>query len=118
MFGKVTDIAEARRRRLTPTGRALLGTWELASSLSPYGPEPPSEELLTCMLTLPPSDRAEMAEILGAKALEIEKLYSPAFAGGIPVSPSSRRGNPVMVVSSTLSTDHRVVDGADGARVL
>ena len=45
MSGDVTDIAEARKRRLTPSGRALLGMWELASFLSPYGPEPPSEGL-------------------------------------------------------------------------
>ena len=57
----VTDIGEARRRRLTPDGRALLGTMELASSLSPYGPEPRTEELLVRMLALPPSDRAELA---------------------------------------------------------
>ena len=31
--------------------------------------EPPSEELLQNMLALPPSDHAELAEILGAKAL-------------------------------------------------
>ena len=71
MSSNVTDIDEARKRRLTPTGRALLGTWELASSLSPYGSEPPIEELLGQMLALPPSDRAELAEILGAKALEV-----------------------------------------------
>ncbi len=70
-MGAVTHIGEARKRRLTPTGRALLGVWELASDLSPYGPEPPSEGLLGCMLALPPSDRAELAEILGARALEI-----------------------------------------------
>lgn len=52
----------------------LLGTLELASFLSPYGPEPPSEELLRQMLTLlPPLDRAELAEILGGKALEIKR---------------------------------------------
>ncbi len=45
---------------------------DLANDLS-YGPEPPSEELLTHMLGLPPSDRAELAEILGAKALEMDK---------------------------------------------
>ena len=72
-MGDVTDIGEAHRRRLTPTGRALLGTWELASFLSPHGPEPPSEELLTCMLALPRRDRAELAEILGAKALKTWK---------------------------------------------
>jgi hypothetical protein len=69
----VTDIGEARRRRLTPTGRPLLGAWELASDLSPYGPEPPSEELLGQMLVLPPSDRAELAEILGRKALGVRR---------------------------------------------
>ena len=73
MTANVTDIGEARKRRLTPAGRALLGTWEFASFLSPYGPEPPSEELLGCMLALPPSDRAELAEILGEKALKIGK---------------------------------------------
>ena len=73
MDGIVTGICEARKRRLTPTGRALLGILELASFLSPYGPEPPSEELLAQMLALPPSDRAELAEILGAKVLEIVK---------------------------------------------
>ncbi len=51
----------------------MLGTWELASLLSTYGPEPPSEEFLERMLALPPADRAELAEILGAKALEMEK---------------------------------------------
>ena len=71
MSSNVIDIAEARRRRLTPTGRALLAHLELASYLSPYGPEPPSEELLGCMLALPPSDCAELAEILGAMALEL-----------------------------------------------
>ena len=70
-MGDVTDIGEARRTRLTPTGRALLGTWELASFLFPHGSEPPSEELLGCMLALPPSDRAEIAEILGAKVREL-----------------------------------------------
>lgn len=70
MSGTVTEIAEARRRRITPAGRALLGERELASSLSPYGPEPPSEELLQLMLTLPPSDRAELAKLLGVKAME------------------------------------------------
>ena len=73
MTGKVTDIGEARRRRLTPNGRTLLGTLELASFLSSYGPEPPSEELLTYMLALPRSDRVELAEITGAMALEIGK---------------------------------------------
>ena len=73
MSSSVTDIAEARRRRLTPAGRALLGMWELASFLSPYGPEPPSQELLEQTLALPPSDRTELAEILGAKALEMRK---------------------------------------------
>ncbi len=76
MSGTITDIGEARRRRLTPTGRALLGTWELASFLSPIGPEPPSEELLEQMLALPPSDRAELAEIFGARVLEIGN-YGP-----------------------------------------
>ena len=70
MGGNVTGIVEARRRRLTPTGRALLGMWELASFLSPYGPEPLSEELLAQMLALPPSDRAELAETLGSTAQE------------------------------------------------
>ena len=56
-----------------PTGRMLLAHMELASFLSSYGPEPPSEELLREILALPPSDRAELAEILGARALEIEK---------------------------------------------
>ena len=46
---------------------------ELASDLSPYGPEPPSEELLSLMLALPPSDRAGLAEILGAKALKASR---------------------------------------------
>ena len=73
LSGNVTNIGEARRRRLTPTGRTLLGTWELASFLSPYGPEPPSEELLQLMLALPPSDRRELAEIMGTKVLEIGK---------------------------------------------
>lgn len=73
LSGTVTDIGEARKRRLTPTGRVLLGTLELASYLSPYGPEPPSEELLGAMLALPPSDRAELAELLGAKALEMTR---------------------------------------------
>jgi hypothetical protein len=73
LSGNVTDIAEARRRRLTPTGRALLGERELASSLSPYGSEPPSQELLKQMLALPRSDRAELAEILGTKALEVAR---------------------------------------------
>lgn len=72
-MGNATDIAEARRRRLTPAGRAPLGMWELASALSPYGAEAPSEELLQLMLALPPSDRAELAEILGAKALEMAR---------------------------------------------
>lgn len=44
---------------------------ELANDLSSYGPEPPSEELLGCMLALPLSDRAELSEVLGAKALEL-----------------------------------------------
>ena len=74
-------MLEARKRRLTPTGRALLGTWELASDLSPYGPEPPSEELLTCMLALPPSDQHELAEILGAKALVVHKQFGSAGGG-------------------------------------
>ncbi len=56
----VTDITEARRRRLTPTGRALLGMWEFAGHFSPHGPEAPSEELLEQMLALPPPDRAEL----------------------------------------------------------
>ncbi len=73
MSSNVADITEARRRRLTPTGRVLLGTLELASFLSPYSPEPPSEELLEQMLALPPSDRMQLAEIVGAKALEIGK---------------------------------------------
>ena len=73
MRSTIADIAEARRRRLTPSGRLLLAHTELASDLSPYGPEPPSEELLRQMLALPPSDRAEIAEILGAKALEAER---------------------------------------------
>ncbi|MDP9456888.1 MAG: hypothetical protein M3Q60_14175 [Actinomycetota bacterium] len=46
---------------------------ELASFLSPFGPEPPSEELLEQMLALPPSDRAALAEILGGKALKVGK---------------------------------------------
>ena len=46
---------------------------ELANDLSPYGPEPPSEELLSLMLALPPSDRAELDEILGAKALKASR---------------------------------------------
>ncbi len=37
-----------------------------------YGPEPPSEELLKQMLALPPSDRTELAEIMGAKASEMK----------------------------------------------
>ena len=73
MSGNVTHIAEARRRRLTPTGRALLAHLELASDLSPYGPEPPSEELLGCMLALPPLDRRELAGIIGTKALEVAR---------------------------------------------
>ena len=51
----------------------LLAHLELASYLSPYGPEPPTEDLLAQMLALPPSDRAELAEILGAMALKVEK---------------------------------------------
>ncbi|MDP9484194.1 MAG: hypothetical protein M3Q49_00075 [Actinomycetota bacterium] len=73
MIETIADIGEARRRRLTPAGRALLGTWELANDLSPHRPEPPSEELLERMLPLPPSDRAELAEIMGAMTLEIRK---------------------------------------------
>ena len=73
MSGNVIDLTQARRRRLTSTGRALLATWELASFLSPYGPEPPSEQLLGQMLALPPSDRAELAEILGAMALSARR---------------------------------------------
>ena len=73
MTGTVTHIGEARKRRLTPTGRALLAHTELASFLSPYGPDPPSEELLEEMLALPPSDRRELAEILSGKALEAHK---------------------------------------------
>ncbi len=84
-MGSVTAINEARRRRLTPTGRALLGTMELASLLSPYGPEPPSEELLEYMLALPPSDRTELAEVLGAKALEMEKRVRERRGVGWPV---------------------------------
>lgn len=72
-LGTVTDIVKARKRRLTLTGRALLGTVALASFLSTYGPEPPSEELLAQILTLPQSDRVKLAEILRAKALEIGK---------------------------------------------
>ncbi len=49
--------------------------WELASDLSPYGPEPSSEELLEQMLALPPSDRAELDEIVGAKALEARRTH-------------------------------------------
>ncbi len=73
MSGNVTGIGEARRGRLTPAGRALLAHMGLASFLSPYGPKPPSEELLGQVFVLPPSDRAELAEIVGAKALELEK---------------------------------------------
>lgn len=77
MSDTVTDICEARKRRLTPTGRALLAHTELASFRSPYGFQPPSEELLGCMLALPPSDRVELAEILGAKALEMARRHWP-----------------------------------------
>ena len=49
----------------------LLAHLELASFLSPYGPEPPSDELLSHMLALPPSDRAELAEILGMMAKDM-----------------------------------------------
>ncbi len=73
MSSNVADIIEARRRRFTPAGRALLAHMELASFLSPYSPKPPSEELLGQVFVLPPSDRAELAEIVGAKALELEK---------------------------------------------
>ncbi len=73
MGSTVTDIGESRRRRLTPAGRALLAHMELASFLSPYGPEPPSEEILEQILALPPLDRTELAEILGTKALEVGK---------------------------------------------
>ena len=51
---------------------AVLAHMELASCLSPYGVEPPSEELLGHMLALPPSDRAELAEILRVMALEVK----------------------------------------------
>ncbi len=51
---------------------------ELASFLSPYGPEPPSEELLGHMLYLPKRDRAELAEIMGGMALEMEKTGAGA----------------------------------------
>lgn len=71
MTGTVTDIGESRKRRLTPTCKALLAHMELASFLSPFGPEPPSEELLEQMLALRPSDRHELAEIMGAMALEM-----------------------------------------------
>ncbi len=84
MIETIADISEARRRRLTPDGRALLGTWELASFLSPYGPEPPSEKLLERMLALPPSDRAELAEILGGMALNIEKRGRERRGVGCP----------------------------------
>lgn len=82
MSGNVIDIGEARRRRLTPTGRVLLGLWELASDLSPYGPQTPSEELLEQMLALPPSDRRELAEILRAKAREMGKTFTRVPPGG------------------------------------
>ena len=72
-MGSVTDVGEARKRRLTPTGRTLLAHMELASFLSPYGPEPPSEELLAQMLALPPSDRRGLAGILGVVTLEMGK---------------------------------------------
>lgn len=39
----------------------------VASYLSPYGPEPPSQELLVQTLDLP---RAELADIMGVTALE------------------------------------------------
>ena len=73
LSGNVTEIGEARRRRLTPPGRTLLGTLEVASFLSPHGPEPRSDELLERMLTRPPSDRRDLVEILGTKALEITR---------------------------------------------
>ena len=81
MTGNVTDIAEARRRRLTPTSRALLAHTELASYPYPYGPEPPSEELLGEMLALPTPDRLELAEILGSKALETGNGHGSAGGG-------------------------------------
>ena len=62
----------------------LLAHMELASFLSSYGPEPPSEELLREILALPPSDRAELAEILGARALEIEKRGRKRRGTGCP----------------------------------
>lgn len=84
MSGSVTYIGEARRRRLTPTGRVLLAHLELASFLSHYGPEPPSEELQGCMLALPYPDRAELAKILRARALEIEKRGRKRRGTGCP----------------------------------
>ncbi len=83
-MGAVTHIGEARRRRLTSAGRALLGMWELASSLSPYGPEPPSGELMEQMLALPLSDRSELAEIMGAMTLEMEKRARERRGIGCP----------------------------------
>ncbi len=63
-----------------PAGRALLGTIELAFSLSPYGPEPPSEELLEEMLALPHSDK----RVLGGMALNIEKRARERRGIGCP----------------------------------
>ncbi len=53
---------------------------ELASFLSPSAPEPLSEELLGCMLALPPSDRAELAENLGAMSLEVARRARERWA--------------------------------------
>ncbi len=73
MSGDVTDIAKVRKRRLTPHRESAARPLETRVLSLPYGFEPPSEELLEHMLALPPPGRAELAEILGGKALDLHR---------------------------------------------
>ncbi len=72
--GRVQDILEARRRRLTAAGKGLPEETELSAFFSPTGlVEPPSEDLLARMLDLPRSERLELAAILAVMAMRAER---------------------------------------------
>lgn len=74
MSDDVSRIRDLRRRRLSPAARALLDELDASTLLSPDGrDDPPSDELLECMLELAPSDRHELAAILGEMALAARK---------------------------------------------
>lgn len=72
-----------------PTARVLLLIpLELASLISPYSIQLPRKGLLGQTLVLPPSERAECAEVLGAK------VWGPRSRGWAPGHGVASRGGP------------------------